>query len=140
MNFNDLSAVNAILNFLSLVFLLLGFREIKSGNKKKHKMFMLSAATSSVVFLMSYLVYHYVVGSVKFQGTGWTRPLYFTILLSHTLLAAILAPMAMVTLFRALTDKFESHKKIARKTFPVWIYVSVTGVLVYLMLYHIFLP
>lgn len=140
MSVNDLSTLNAILNFTSFVLLVLGYRQIKKGNRQIHKRFMLSAASCSVLFLVSYLTYHYFVGSVKFQGEGWSRPLYFVILISHTILAAVLAPMAIVTLYRGLKGKFDLHKKMAKKTFPIWIYVSVTGVLVYLMLYHIFKP
>ncbi len=138
MTFNDLSTVNALLNFTSFVLLILGYRHIKAGNREKHKKFMISAAVCSVLFLVSYLTYHAEVGSVKFQGTGWSRPLYFTILISHTILAAAVAPMAIITLFRGLKGKYDLHKKIAKKTFPIWVYVSVTGVMVYLMLYHIF--
>lgn len=140
MTIYDLSTVNALLNFISFVLLILGYREIKAGRKENHKRYMLSAASCSVLFLLSYLVYHYFVGSVKFQGEGWSRTVYFTILLTHTVLAAALAPMAILTLYRGITGKFELHKKIAKITFPVWIYVSITGVLVYLMLYHIFKP
>jgi uncharacterized membrane protein YozB (DUF420 family) len=99
---------------------------------------MIAAFTTSVVFLISYLIYHANVGSVPFQGEGWSRPLYFTILISHIILAAIIVPMTVMTLYRGLTGKFELHKPLAKKTFPIWVYVSVTGVLVYLMLYHIF--
>lgn len=140
MGVNDLSTLNAILNFTSFILLVLGYRQIKKGNRENHKRFMLSAAICSALFLISYLTYHYFVGSVKFQGEGWSRPIYFTILISHTLLAVVLAPMAVVTLYRGLKGKFTLHKKLAKKTFPIWIYVSVTGVLVYLMLYHIFRP
>jgi putative membrane protein len=140
MTFNDLSTLNAILNCTSFILLILGYREIKSGRKEIHKRYMLSAALSSVLFLVSYLTYHYVVGSVKFQGEGWSRPLYFAILLTHTVLAAALAPMALLTLYRALSGSFVLHKKIAKKTLPVWLYVSVTGVVIYVMLYHIFTP
>lgn len=138
MNFSNLSTLNAILNFTCFVFLVLGYRQIKSGNREKHKKFMLAAASTSVFFLVSYLIYHWQVGSVKFQGEGWSRPVYFTILISHTILAMIVFPMAILTLFRGLKGRYDLHKKIAKKTFPIWIYVSVTGVIVYLMLYHIF--
>lgn len=140
MTFSDLSTLNAVLNFISFILLLLGYREIKAGRKVRHKRFMLSASACSILFLISYLTYHYVVGSVKFQGEGWSRPMYFTILISHTILAAVLAPMVLVTLYRALIGKFDLHKKIARKTLPVWLYVSISGVLIYLLLYHIFKP
>lgn len=138
MTINDLSTLNAILNFTSFILLLFGYRHIKNGNRAAHKRFMLSAAACSTLFLISYLVYHYFVGSVKFQGEGWSRPFYFSILISHTILAAVLAPMAILTLYRGLKGKFDLHKKISKKTFYIWMYVSVTGVLVYLMLYHIF--
>jgi len=138
MSISDLSTLNAILNFSSFIFLVLGYREIKAGRRERHKKFMLSAATCSALFLISYLTYHYFVGSVKFQGEGWSRPVYFSILISHTILAAALVPMALLTLYRGLKGKFELHKKVSKKTWYVWIYVSVTGVIVYLMLYHIF--
>ena len=138
MSINDLSTLNAVLNFTSFIFLVLGYRQIKAGNRGRHKKFMLSAAVCSALFLISYLTYHYLVGSVKFQGTGWSRPVYFSILISHTILAAVLVPMALLTLYRGLKGKFDLHKKISRKTWYVWIYVSTTGVIVYLMLYHIF--
>jgi uncharacterized membrane protein YozB (DUF420 family) len=138
MAFHDLSTLNAVLNFTSFVLLLIGFRYIKGGNREKHKQFMLAAFVVSTLFLISYLVYHWQVGSVKFQGEGWSRPLYFSILISHTILAAVVAPMAIITLVRGLKGKFDLHKKVSKKTFYVWAYVSITGVLVYLMLYHIF--
>ena len=138
MSFNDLSTLNAILNFSSFIFLILGYRQIKAGNRRGHKKFMLSAAACSGLFLISYLTYHYIVGSVKFQGEGWSRPLYFSILISHTILAAVLVPMALLTLYRGLKGRFDLHKKISQKTWYVWVYVSITGVIVYLMLYHLF--
>jgi len=94
-------------------------------------------ATSSL-FLVSYLYYHYHVGSVHFRGTGWTRPLYFSILISHTTLAVVIVPMILITLTRGLREQFDKHRAIARWTFPLWLYVSITGVIVYLMLYQIF--
>jgi putative membrane protein len=138
MTINDLSTLNAILNFTSFILLTLGYRQIKAGNREGHKKFMLTAASCSTLFLISYLTYHYFVGSVKFQGIGWSRPVYFSILISHTILAACLVPMAILTLYRGLKGKFDLHKKISKKTWYVWMYVSVTGVIVYLMLYHIF--
>ncbi|MHB1049745.1 MAG: DUF420 domain-containing protein [Bacteroidota bacterium] len=140
MTVNDLSTLNAFLNLTTFILLILGYKHIKAGRKELHKRFMLAASLCSVLFLASYLTYHYVVGSVKFQGEGWSRPLYFTILITHTVLAAVLAPMALTTLYRALSGSFDHHKKIARKTLPVWLYVSVTGVMIYVMLYHIFKP
>ena len=98
---------------------------------------MLAAFSVSVLFLISYLTYHAQVGSVRFQGTGWIRSVYFAILLSHTVLAAVVAPMAVVTVYRAWKGRFERHRALARVAFPIWLYVSVTGVAVYLMLYHL---
>ena len=97
---------------------------------------MLAAFFCSTVFLISYLVYHFQVGSVGFKGQGWIRPVYFTILISHTILAAAVVPLALITLFRALRERFDAHRRIARWTFPIWLYVSVTGVVIYLMLYE----
>ncbi len=138
MKFEDLSTVNAILNFISFVLLSIGYRHIKAGRREQHKKFMLAAFTTSVLFLISYLIYHAKVGSVAFQGEGWSRTFYFIILISHIIFAAVVPPMAMLTLYRGLTGKFELHKKVSKKTFVIWVYVSVTGVIVYLMLYHIF--
>jgi len=97
---------------------------------------MLAACVSSALFLASYLIYHYQVGSVPFKRQGWVRTAYFTVLLTHTVLATAVVPLALITLIRALKGKFDRHKKIARWTFPVWLYVSVTGVIVYVMLYR----
>jgi uncharacterized membrane protein YozB (DUF420 family) len=129
-------AVNAAFNFASAVCLLFGYLSIKRGRKETHRRFMLAAFSCSVVFLMSYLAYHFQVGSVKFSGEGPMRTLYLGILLSHTVLAALAAPLALATLTRALQARFDLHRRIARIAFPVWIYVSVTGVVVYLMLYQ----
>ena len=96
---------------------------------------MLSAFASSICFLISYLTYHFHVGSVPFKGQGWVRPIYFTILLTHTILAVAVVPLALITLVRALRERFDAHRRIARWAFPIWLYVSVTGVMVYLMLY-----
>jgi putative membrane protein len=135
--FEYLSTVNAVLNLICLIFLLNGYRHIKAGRRDHHKRSMIAAFMTSVLFLISYLIYHANVGSVPFQGTGWRRPLYFTVLISHIILAAVIVPMSVMTLYRGLTGKFEQHKPLAKKTFPVWVYVSVTGVVVYLMLYQI---
>ena len=129
-------AVNAAFNFTSAVCLLFGHLSIKRGRKETHRRFMLAAFSCSVVFLISYLAYHFQVGSVKFSGEGPMRTLYLGILLSHTALAVLVAPLAIATLTRALQARFDLHRGIARITFPVWIYVSVTGVVVYLMLYQ----
>lgn len=99
---------------------------------------MIAAFVVSSVFLTCYLYYHFHVGSVRFRGTGWVRPLYFSILISHTVLAAVVVPMILITLALGLTNKFDRHRRLARWTYPIWMYVSVTGVLVYLMLYKLF--
>jgi len=135
-SFSDLASVNAVLNSLSAVFLVLGFIFIRNKQVSRHKACMLAAFSASTLFLASYILYHYQVGSVPFGGTGWVRPAYFTLLLSHIVLAAAIVPMALVTLARALKGNFRQHRRIARWTFPVWLYVSVTGVMVYWMLYH----
>jgi putative membrane protein len=101
---------------------------------------MLAACATSVLFLLSYLTYHYQVGSMPFRGQGWVRLLYFTILISHTILAAAIVPLALITLFRAWKEDFTKHMRIARWTLPIWLYVSLTGVIVYVMLYQLFLP
>lgn len=132
---SQLPAVNATLNSLSAAFLILGFLFIKFKNIKAHKACMLSAFSSSSLFLISYLVYHYQVGSVPFKGLGWIRTVYFAILLTHTMLAVAVVPLALITLRRALKQRFAAHRRMARWTFPIWLYVSVTGVVVYWMLY-----
>lgn len=132
---SSLPALNAALNSLSAVFLLAGFLFIKSRNRSAHRACMLTAFGCSILFLISYLIYHYQVGSVPFRGRGWIRPVYFTILLTHTILATAVVPLALITLTRALRERFDAHRRIARWTFPIWLYVSVTGVVVYWMLY-----
>ena len=133
----ELPSLNAALNSLSAVFLFAGFVFIKSGNRNAHRACMLAAFACSLLFLTSYLVYHYHVGSVPFRGQGWIRPVYFTILLSHTILAVSVVPLALITLRRAWRENFAAHRRIARWTFPIWTYVSVTGVMVYWMLYRL---
>jgi putative membrane protein len=130
--------MNATLNGASAVLLLIGRGLIMRGRMAAHRAVMLTALGSSSVFLVSYLYYHYHVGSVRFQGQGWSRPVYFTILISHTILAAVIVPMVVITLSRALRERFDRHQAIARWTWPLWMYVSVTGVIVYFMLYHWF--
>jgi uncharacterized membrane protein YozB (DUF420 family) len=137
MSLRDLPSLNAVLNATSAILLLAGYRFIRRRQIARHRLCMLSAFGVSVIFLTSYIVYHAQVGSVHFPGTGWIRPVYFTILISHTLLAATVPPLALITLVRALQERFDRHRRIARWTFPVWLYVSVTGVVVYWMLYHI---
>jgi len=140
----DLPAVNAALNSLSAVFLALGFVFIRRGNKIAHRNCMVSAFVTSVIFLGCYLTYHgylaYALhrGPTRFLEPSWFRPVYLVILLTHTVLAIIIVPLILVTLWRAKMERFELHKKIARWTWPLWMYVSVTGVIVYLLLYRIF--
>jgi uncharacterized membrane protein YozB (DUF420 family) len=133
-------ALNATLNGTSAVLLLTGRSLIKRGRMAAHRAVMLTALVTSTLFLISYLYYHAHVGSVHFPGQGWSRPVYFTILISHTILAAVIVPLIIITLSRALRERFDRHRKIARWTFPLWLYVSVTGVVIYFMLYRLYLP
>jgi uncharacterized membrane protein YozB (DUF420 family) len=133
---HDLPAVNATLNATSAVLLAIGYVLIRSGRRDAHKKTMLAAFCVSVVFLICYLIYHAQVGSVKYPGTGTIRTIYLTILLTHTILAASVPVLAIITLRRALKGNFPHHRKIARWTLPIWMYVNVTGVIVYLMLYQ----
>lgn len=137
MDVRDLPALNALLNTTAAVLLAAGYRFIRRGRREAHRRAMTAALIVSALFLTSYLVYHAQVGSVRFQKTGWIRPVYFTILISHTVLAACVAPMALVTVWRAWKGRFEKHRRLARITLPLWLYVSVTGVIVYLMLYRL---
>lgn len=134
--FADLPALNAGLNAAAAVCLLVGYYWIRRRRATSHKRFMLAALVISSLFLASYLIYHFQVGSVAFKRTGWVRTVYFSILITHVLLAAAILPMAIVTVYRAWNKKFESHKRLARWTLPIWLYVSVTGVIIYWMLYH----
>jgi uncharacterized membrane protein YozB (DUF420 family) len=131
-------AINASLNGASAVLLLIGRWFISKGRVASHRATMIIAVITSTLFLVSYLYYHAHVGSVRFQGTGWSRSVYFTILISHVVLAAAIVPLVIFTLTRALRERFDRHRAIARWTYPLWLYVSVTGVLVYFMLYHWF--
>ncbi|HEY6119266.1 MAG TPA: DUF420 domain-containing protein [Pyrinomonadaceae bacterium] len=130
--------LNAFLNASSAVLLLAGYSFIRRGKISAHKRCQLSALTASILFLISYLTYHYFHGATRFPGQGIARPIYFTILISHTILAIVIVPLVVVTLTRALRGDFQRHRRIARITLPLWLYVSVTGVLVYLMLYHLY--
>ena len=139
MSLSDLPPINASLNGLSAIFLAAGFFFIRRKNIPAHRKCMMSAFATSTVFLACYLTYHLSVKAVtKFSGQGWIRPVYFTLLISHVLLAMLILPLAIITLSRALKERFDSHRKIARWTWPIWMYVSVTGVLVYLMLYQFY--
>jgi uncharacterized membrane protein YozB (DUF420 family) len=133
----DLPALNAGLNAASAVLLALGWILIRAGRREAHKRAMLSALACSSLFLTSYLVYHAQVGSVRFRGQGPVRIVYFAVLISHTILAVTVVPLALVTLVRALQARFDRHRRIARVTLPIWGYVSVTGVIVYWMLYRL---
>jgi putative membrane protein len=134
------AALNATLNGTSGVLLAAGYAAIRKGKMQTHKKFMVSAFFVSCAFLISYLIYHYRVGHVRFEGHGWVRPVYFTILISHTILAIVIVPMILITLRRAWLEKFDKHRLIARWTLPLWFYVCVTGVIVYLMVYQAYAP
>lgn len=138
MDYSVFPVINATLNGTSAVLLVAGREMIRRKRVTAHRACMVAAVACSTLFLGFYLFYHYHVGSVRFQGQGWVRPVYFTILLSHTVLAVTLVPMVIVTLARALRERFDRHKAIARWTYPVWLYVSITGVVIYVMLYHLF--
>jgi putative membrane protein len=133
----QLPTLNAFLNGLSATLLVGGYVSIRRHKIETHKKFMLAAFTTSCLFLISYLTYHFQIGSKHFEGQGVIRPVYFSILISHTILAASIVPLVIMTLKRALKGNFERHKRIARRTLPIWIYVSVTGVMVYWMLYQL---
>jgi uncharacterized membrane protein YozB (DUF420 family) len=141
---HDLPAVNASLNGLSAVFLIAGYIFIRRKNKIAHRNCMIAAFGTSIFFLACYLTYHSYLavvlhqGPTRFLNPAWFRPIYLTILLTHTVLAIVIVPMILVTLYRAKKQRFELHKKIARWTWPLWMYVSVTGVVVYLLLYRFF--
>ena len=130
--------VNACLNATSAVLLIAGYSFIKARNVAAHRACQISALIVSLLFLTSYLIYHYHHGSTRFQGTGIVRPIYFTILLTHTVLAIVIVPLIIITFYRALRNDFARHRRIARITLPLWLYVSITGVIVYLMLYQIY--
>jgi uncharacterized membrane protein YozB (DUF420 family) len=133
----SLPGVNAALNATSAVLLAFGYFYIRSGRVDAHRRCMLAALTTSALFLTSYLIYHYHVGSVPFTGQGWIRGVYFAILISHTILAVVIVPLVLITVTRALKGNFPRHRAIARWTLPLWFYVSVTGVVVYWMLYRL---
>jgi len=131
-------AINATLNGSSAVLLVSARTMIKRGRMAVHRALMLAAVGTSTLFLISYLYYHAHVGNVHFQGHGWSRPVYFSILISHTILATVIVPLVIITLSRGLRQRFDRHRAIARWTYPIWLYVSVTGVVIYLMLFHLF--
>jgi uncharacterized membrane protein YozB (DUF420 family) len=141
MSITDLPALNASLNALATVFLTLGYIFIKQGKKDAHRNSMITAFVISTIFLACYLTYHFNVTAVtKFQGHGIARPVYFFILITHIILAVVIVPLVLMSMNRGLRQRWEAHKKISRWTWPLWMYVSVTGVIVYLMLYVWFRP
>ena len=135
-NVGVLPTVNALLNTASAVLLTAGFVFIRRRNVAAHRACMLGAFAVSVLFLVSYVVYHAYAGSRPFTGQGWIRPLYFGLLVSHIVLAALIVPLALTTIYRGLSAQLDRHKRLARRTLPIWLYVSITGVIVYLLLYH----
>ena len=138
MTLTDLPAVNATLNFLSAVFLVAGYVLIRRGRPALHRRSMLAALVTSSLFLLSYVVYHVNTGSRPFAGQGGIRAVYFTILVTHVLLAVTILPLALTTATRGLRSQFDRHVWIARWTLPIWLYVSVTGVVIYVMLYRLY--
>ncbi len=137
-DYAQLPAVNAILNGTAAVLIVVGIYLIKSGRQRAHRAVMISAVVASSLFLVSYLTYHAHIGSKHFPGHGLARTIYFSILLTHTVLAAVVVPLVLMTLTRGLKGRFDRHRPIARWTYPVWLYVSVTGVVIYVMLYHLY--
>jgi uncharacterized membrane protein YozB (DUF420 family) len=137
---SHLPTLNASLNATGAVLLFSGYYFIRQQNITAHRFCMASAFVVSVLFLCSYLYYHAHAGSTRFTGVGWIRPVYFTILLTHTVLAAIVPFLAVMTLYRALQQEWDKHRRIARWTLPIWLYVSVTGVVIYGLLYHVYGP
>ena len=138
MTFSDLPAVNAGLNGASAVLLISGFIFIRRKQQKSHAKCMIGAVICSILFLISYITYHAQAGTTYFRNPPWFRPIYLTLLTTHMILAVAIVPMVIITLSRALRERFDRHKKIARWTWPIWMYVSITGVIVYLLLYKIY--
>jgi uncharacterized membrane protein YozB (DUF420 family) len=136
----SLAPLNAILNTTATILLLAGFYFIRHRRIRAHRICMISAVGVSAAFLTSYLIFHYEVGDILFTGQGWIRPVYFSILIPHVILAGLSVPLILITLYFALRSRFARHRRIARWTWPLWIYVSVTGVIVYLMLYQLYTP
>ena len=136
MTVHDLPALNATLNAISFVLLVTGYYFIRRKQWRKHRACMIGALVMSGFFLTSYVVYHAQVGSVPFQKTGWIRTVYFAVLIPHVILAAVMVPPVLITASRGLSAKYDKHRRIARWTLPIWLYVSITGVIVYVMLYQ----
>jgi uncharacterized membrane protein YozB (DUF420 family) len=137
---SSLPAVNASLNAASAVSLFAGYLCIRRGKIQAHRACMITAFTCSTVFLLSYVYFHLHAGIIRFGGQGWIRPVYFTLLTSHTILAVVIVPLVLITLSRALRERFDRHRAIARWTLPLWLYVSVTGVIIYWLLYLAYKP
>ncbi len=137
-DYSALPTLNAVLNGASAVLIGVGRSFIRRGKMALHRRLMIAAVVSSSLFLISYIWYHAHVGNVHFRGQGWSRPVYFSILFTHTVLAAALVPLVLITLTRGLRGLYGRHKPIARWTYPVWMYVSITGVVIYFLLYHVF--
>lgn len=137
MSLYDLPTLNASLNFVSAVLLIFGYRFIKKNEQQIHKKFMISTLIVSTLFLTSYLIYHYNIPSTPYPYHDWTRPIYFAILIPHVILAAIMGPFIITAVIFAFKKKFDIHKKIVRWIYPVWMFVSVSGVIIYLMLYQL---
>ncbi|HYB92111.1 MAG TPA: DUF420 domain-containing protein [Candidatus Binataceae bacterium] len=135
-----LAPLNAILNSIAAMLLLAGYLFIRRKRVRAHRACMIAASIVSTAFLTSYALYHYHVGNVRFGGHGWIRPVYFATLIPHVILAAAIVPLVLISLYLALRERFGSHRRIARWTWPLWMYVSATGVLVYLMLYRLYPP
>ena len=136
MSLTDLPTLNAVLNGCTILILVLGFRAIKLKQEALHKKYMLLAMLLSSLFLVSYCIYHFNVGSVPFQGSGLIRIVYFLILIPHIVLASIQVPLILLAIYKALKDQRTAHRKIVRWTYPIWMYVSITGVVIYWMLYQ----
>ncbi len=134
---HDLPALNAALNAAAATLLVMGHASIRRGRVSRHRAYMTGALGVSTLFIVSYVLYHAEVGSVRFTEGGWPRVLYFAVLTTHVPLAAAVVPLALLTMRRALRGEFDRHVRLARWTYPIWVYVSVTGVMVYLMLYHV---
>ena len=137
MNAANLPTLNAALNSLSACLLIMGYVEIRRGNRERHKRWMIGALAASILFLVSYLIYHAEVGSIPYPHHDWTRPVYFAILIPHILLAAANVPFVLIIVRRAWRGDFERHRRLARWVWPSWMFVSVTGVIIYFMLYHL---
>lgn len=137
MSVTDLPTLNATLNFVSAIFLTLGYIYIRQGKPERHKKMMVAALITSALFLTSYLIYHNAVGSVPYPHHDWTRPVYFAILIPHVILAALMVPFVLTAVYFALRERFDKHTRITRWLWPVWMFVSLSGVVVYLMLYQL---